>query len=189
MRADQAWQFRIPAGRQANYRVEADFSACSGLASKSPTGISLYAYAFKIAQGSEFGFFVEYDNGLRQEYTLVADDKNFVYLRFRENNAALPDQQLLLIPPTPIPGTASKYYQYSAMLFLEITQNGNILYLNPGRGNNTLKPADIVPSRMFRMDGVIKPLPAGLTLKRFGLVGYGPEVQILLLPLSFYAIP
>lgn len=189
MRADNNWQFRIPAGREPNYRVEADFSTCNGLNAQSLTAISLYMYAFKIAQGSEFGFFVEYDNGLRLEYTLVADDKNFVYLRFRENNAALPDQQLLLIPPTPIPGTASKYYQYSAMLFLEITKSTNLLYLNPGRGFNTLKPADIVPSRMFRMDSVIRPLSAEIKLKRFGLVGYGPEVQVLLLPLSFYATP
>lgn len=189
LRTDNTWQFRIQAGRETNYRVESDLSKCHGLDAQSLAAISLYAYAFKIAQASEFGLFLEYENGLRQEYTLWTDDKNFVYLRFRESNASPIDQQLLLIPPTPIPGISSKYYQYSAMLFLEITNSANLFYLNPGRGFITLKPAEILPSLMFRMDSVIRPLPARPKLAKFGLVGYGPDVQILLLPLSFYTTP
>jgi len=187
--ADNTWQFRIPAGREANYRVETDLSQCNNLDAQSLEAISLYAYAFKIAQGSEFGFFLEYNNGLRQEYTLWTDTNNFVYSRFRENIADPNDQRLLIIPPTPIPNTLPKSYQYSAMLFLEIKKTTNILYLTPGRGFNTVAPAEIIPSRMFRIDSVIRELPTELTLERFGLVGYGSDVQILLLPLSFYTVP
>jgi hypothetical protein len=69
---------------------------------------------------------------------------------------------------------------------LEIKNAGfDIFYLDQGPGRNVrLSPNKITPDQMIRIENVIRPsIP---NIQKIGLVGYGSQSQVILLPLTFY---
>jgi hypothetical protein len=187
---DTNWQFQLNESRTSPDPIQTDFGGC--FSGDQITAIGLNAWVQKIGVQvelnifSEFGIFIEDEKGQRREYTLVVNEKDKrLYLRVRENENYTDYKQTIITPRFRGEFYPHSFYQYSAMIFLEINNQGlDIVYLGPGPGAIPSKPEDINPNQLTRIDEAVRPTLD--KIQKIGLVGRGVNSQIILWPLTFY---
>jgi hypothetical protein len=189
-RFDANLQFVIDQYRKPTNPIQTDFGSCFN--GQGVAAISFNAQVNRIGidtqsqekLASEWGIFLENENGKRREYTLWVDDTSgALYLRVREGENE--DYKQSVISPRRKGEYPYPFYEYSVVIYLEIDNHDlDIFYLMPGLGNLPLIFDDTTLSQMIRVDDAVR--PTFDNVKKIGLVGRGLNSQIVLLPLTFY---
>jgi len=185
---DKYWRFGVEKNRTPEEYIQTNFTE-QCLDAAAVQAISMDVSILRLEEKREFGFFIEYANGTRREYTIWlerVDNVDRMYLRVRDG-ATVNDYEQLIINNL-IADRRSylhPFYQFSLQLFFEVNNHGlSIPYLREGALKEPVSVEQIDPKGMKLIDQAV--LPSVAAVQRIGLIGYGGETQVAIWPLAFY---
>lgn len=200
-RGDGNWKFGTEKGRTTDEFVQTDFSECLDVTLVDAIALNIWVPQLELQRdapdnpdpgilepGKEIGFFIDYENSQRREYTIWIDKNESIHLRVREGSDITVDDVVLIIneETLKISTRFPRYYaEFPIQIFFEINNNGlDIIYLRQGPVQQAVRVADLDPSQFIRIDNAVYPTIG--SAQKIGLIGYGGDTQTVIWPLVFF---
>ncbi|MBL8015556.1 MAG: hypothetical protein JNK26_05220 [Candidatus Doudnabacteria bacterium] len=189
-RTDENWSFNVGLDHSTQDIIQVDFSDCLDTQNIEAFALNVAIQRLDIPEyepASEFGFFLENQNGRRREYTLWLDKSEAMYLRIREDDNNPEDYPVLVVSSTNLHFGGEyprPYSRFPLQIFFEVDNNGSdIIYLLEGPYQSPVLAEAINPSQMIPID--IAKLPTLGDVQKIGLLGRGGKTETLIWPLAF----
>jgi serine/threonine protein kinase len=194
-RGDGNWQFGIEGKRTTEEFVEIDFGQCIDTAQVKSMAVNMWVTRLELQRdypeikepGKEIGFFIEYTNGDRREYTIWIDVTESMHLKVREGNETTLDEivSIVNIGSLKIRGQFPRLFsEFPLQIFFELNNDGvDIIYLKQGLVQ-AVDAESLDPDPMIRIDNAVRPTKNDI--QKIGLIGYGGETKAIIWPFVFF---